>query len=181
MQRKAAKKPSTIASRGRGGITITARSQQAQGHHDDSDSDAPRDVLSEHQRRNGVPRAPDPSYLESRAGGGSGPSVTDTDTKTRNNNNGDPTTLKYYSPMWKAVLNRARFLSRLDIVTDNAFPERHVYLSSKPNEFIAQAIAEFQEDGMPHDELFLREHQRHMGDFVGFLWLLDLYSHLNSI
>ena len=130
VQRKAAKKPSTIASRGRGGSTIAARPRQVQELHDNSDSDLPRDVLSEHHRRNGVPRAPDPGHLGSQAGSRSGPSATDADTnraigaKSRNTNNGDPTTLKYYSPVWKAVLNRARFLSRLDTVTDNAFPER---------------------------------------------------------
>ena len=34
---------------------------------------------------------------------------------------------------------------------------------------------------MPHDELFLRNHQCHMGDLVCSCWLLDLYSHLNPI
>ena len=184
VQRKAAKKPSTIASRGCGGSTITARSRQAQELHDDSDSDVPHDVMTEHHRRNGVPRAPNPDYLVS---GRSGPSTADADTKntvgakTRNVNNGDPTTLKYYSPVWKAVLNRARFLSRLDTVTDNAFPEHHVYLSSKANEFITQAVAELQEDGVPFDESFLRDHLHHMGNFVCFLLLVDFYSHLITI
>ena len=182
VQRKAARKPSTIASRGRGGSTISARSRQAEELGEASDSDVPQDVLSEHHRRNGVPRAPDPDYHASQAGGRSGLSATDADTKnsvgakTCKANNGDPTTLKYYSPVWKTILNRARFLSRLDTISSNAFPERQVYLNSKPHEFIAQAMAELQQDGVPSDELFFRDHQHHMGDFVCFLWLLDFYS-----
>ena len=179
VQRKVAKKPSTIASRGRGGSVITARSRQVEEVHNSSESDVPRDVLSEHQRRNGVPRAPDPGHLALQASGRSGP-VTDTSTrnsigtKARSANNGDPKTLKYYSPVWKTILNRARFLSRLDAVISNAFPERQVFLSSKANEFITQAVAELQEDGVPPDEVFLRDHRHHMGDLVCLLWLPDI-------
>ena len=177
VQRKVAKKPSTLASRGRGGSIITARSRQVEVPHDNSDSDVPRDVLAEHHRRNGVPRAPDPGHLVPPTGGRSGTSAADNTktsvgAKTRDTNNGDPRTLKYYSPVWKTILNRARFLSRLDTIANNAFPERQVYLNSKPAEFLTQAIAELQEDGVPLDESFLRDHQHHMGDFVCFSWLL---------
>ena len=46
VQRKVAKKPSTIASRGRGGSVITAHSRQVEEVHNSSESDVPRDVLS---------------------------------------------------------------------------------------------------------------------------------------
>ena len=179
VQRKGAKKPSTIASRSRDGSVITARSRQVEEVHNSSESDVPRDVLSEHQRRNGVPCAPDPGHLALQASGRSGPV---TDTSTRNSigtkacsaNNGDPKTLKYYSLVWKTILNLARFLLRLDAIISNAFPEHQVFLSSKANEFITQAVAELQEDGVPPDEVFLRDHQHHMGDLVCLLWLPDI-------
>ena len=136
--------PTFTQTRPHGGSTITAYSRQAQGLHANLDSDVPHDVMTKHHCCNSVPCAPDPDYLTLQVAGHSGPFTADTDTKntvgakTCNANNGDPTTLKYYSPVWKAILNCARFLSRLDIVTDNVFPKRHVYLSSKPNEFISQ-------------------------------------------
>ncbi|KIM55471.1 hypothetical protein SCLCIDRAFT_134658 [Scleroderma citrinum Foug A] len=97
-----------------------------------------------------------------------------TDTSTKNSigtkacsaNNGDPKTLKYYSLVWKTILNHTRFLSRLDAVISNAFPEHQVYLSSKANKFITQAVAELQENGMPPDKVFLRDQQHHMGNLV---------------
>ena len=179
VQHKVAKKPSTIASRGHGGSVITACSRQVEEVHNSSELDVPRDVLSEHQHHNGVPRAPDPGYLTLQVSGHLGP-VTDTSTKNsigtkaHSANNGDPKTLKYYSPVWKTILNRARFLSHLDTVISNMFPERQVYLSSKANKFITQAVAELQEDGVPPDEVFLRDHQHHVGNLVCLLWLLDI-------
>ncbi|KAI5990742.1 hypothetical protein EDD15DRAFT_2369460 [Pisolithus albus] len=182
IQRKVAKKCSTIASRGRGGSAVAARSRQVSEPHDNSDSEASHDVLFKHHSRNGVPRAPDPVYLDSLASksqtdGGTGASVAvqnlntnevqhSVKTEPRTSTNNDPTTLKFYDTMWKAILNRAKLLSRLDAVIGNAFPERHVYINQKVYEFITQAIAELKEDGVQPDESFLRKHQHHMSDLL---------------
>jgi hypothetical protein len=71
-------------------------------------------------------------------------------------------------------LNRVKSLSRLDAVIDDAFPERHVYISKRAIEFISQAIAEFEEDNMQPDKSFLKQHQHHMGELVSLHSLLAL-------
>ncbi|KIK19778.1 hypothetical protein PISMIDRAFT_13429 [Pisolithus microcarpus 441] len=179
---KVPKKYLTIASRGHGGSAAAVRSRQVLEPHDDLDLEASHDVLFKHHSRNGVPRAPDPVYLESlasksRTDGGMGAPVAiqnpninkvqhSVKTELRTGTNNDPTTLKFYDTMWKAILNRAKLLSCLDAVIGNAFPERHVYINQKVHEFITQAIAELKEDGVQPNELFLRKHQHHMSDLL---------------
>ena len=75
-------------------------------------------------------------------------------------------TLKYYDLVWKTILIHTKFLSHLDSVINDAFPECQAYLSTKAAEFINQAITELQVDGMPPDKAFLKELQCHMCDFV---------------
>ncbi|KIK18408.1 hypothetical protein PISMIDRAFT_14390 [Pisolithus microcarpus 441] len=150
--------------------------------HDDSDSEASHDVLFKHHSCNGVPCAPDPIYLESLASkswtnGGMGapvavqnPNINEVQhsvkTELRTGTNNDPTTLKFYDTMWKAILNRAKLLSHLDAVIGNAFPEQHIYINQKVHEFITQAIAELKEDGVQPNKSFLRKHQHHMSDLI---------------
>ncbi|KIK14431.1 hypothetical protein PISMIDRAFT_17278 [Pisolithus microcarpus 441] len=184
IQWKVAKKCLTITSRGRGGSAIAAHSWQVSEPHDNSDSEASHDVLFKHHSCNGVPHAPDPVYLESLASksqteGGMGASVAvqnlninevqhSVKTEFHTGTNTDPTTLKFYNTMWKAILNCAKLLSHLDAVIGNAFPERHIYINQKVYEFITQAIAELKEDCVQPNESFLRKHQHHMSDLISF-------------
>ncbi|KIK16504.1 hypothetical protein PISMIDRAFT_15765 [Pisolithus microcarpus 441] len=184
IQWKVPKKYSTITSCGRGGSATAVRSRQVSEPHDDSDSEASHDVLFKHHSHNSVPCAPDPVYLKSLASkswtdGGMGapvaiqnPNINEIQhsvkTKLRTGTNNDPTTLKFYDTMWKAILNHAKLLSHIDAVIGNAFPERHIYINQKVHEFITQAIAELKEDGVQPDESFLRKHQHHMSDLISF-------------
>ncbi|KIK27360.1 hypothetical protein PISMIDRAFT_8195 [Pisolithus microcarpus 441] len=182
IQQKVPKRYSTIASCGHGGSAAAVCSRQVSEPHDDSDSEASHDVLFKHHSHNGVPHAPDPVYLESLAskswtdrGMGApvaiqNPNINEVQhsvkTKLRTGTNNDPMTLKFYDMMWKAILNRAKLLSRLDAVIGNAFPEQHVYINQKVHEFITQAIAELKEDGVQPNKSFLRKHQHHMSDLL---------------
>ena len=182
MQQKVAKKSLTIASYGRGGGAIAARSRQLPVPH--NNPEAPHDVLLDHHRHNGVPHAPDPVYLvsladELQANGGTRPSVAiqdDDDNMIQDSvtaepctgPNKNPKTFKFYDVMWKAILNRAKLLSHLDAVINDAFPERYVYISKRGVEFINQAITELEEDNVQPNKAFLRKHQHHMSDLVGF-------------
>lgn len=182
VQRKVAKKPSTIASRGRGGSSAAGRSRQVPEPRHNSDSDASNDVLLDHHRRNGVPRAPDPTYLASlgnktRTDRGTGRSSANQDADdigvqsilsaaSRSGGSKDPTTLKFYDAVWRAVLARAKTLSRFDAIINNTFPERQAYVSKRAVEFITQTVAEFQQDGVQPDDSIRKNHQHHMNDLV---------------
>lgn len=187
VQRKVAKKPSTIASRGRGGGVVASRSRRVPEIHDDSDSEAQHDVLIDHHLRNGAPRAPDPAYLASLGNKSKSHSSTGLSVATlsadaveghnyvvpssRAGGKNDPTTLKFYDATWRAILSRAKLLSRFDTVAKNAFPERQAYLSKGAIEFITQAKAELEEDGAQPDESIRRNYQSQMSDLVCFKYL----------
>ncbi|KAI5989729.1 hypothetical protein EDD15DRAFT_2370455 [Pisolithus albus] len=181
VQRKAAKNSSTIASRGRGGGAISTSSRQVLEAHDGMDPEAPCDVLLDHHRHNGMPCAPTSTYLaslatKSKTDSTVGPpaAAADADDEIENpataepctGSSNDPMTLKFYDPVWRTVLSRAKVLSRFDAVITNAFPEWQLYISKKALEFITQAIAELEEDGVQPDESFLRKHQYHMSDLL---------------
>ncbi|KAN0073705.1 hypothetical protein V8E55_011959 [Tylopilus felleus] len=158
MERKVAKKPSMITSCGR----------SASEPHDNSDPEAPNDVLLDHHRCNGAPRAPDPVYPASiadkaQANCGAGPStaVQGADSKDaqdsligkpRGGGSDDPTTLKFY---------------------DTALGKGAI-------EFITQAIAELEEDGVHLDESIQRKHQYHMCDFLFEDLVLELYNSITE-
>jgi hypothetical protein len=169
VQREVAKKPSTITSHDCGGGSIATRSWQAPEPHDNPE--APRDVLLDHHHCNGVLRTPDPGHLapltnKSQTDGDMGPSVTvqaaggiqdSVMAKAHTGANNDPTILKFYDAVWKAVLNCAKSLAHLDAVIDDTFPEQHVYISKRAIKFISQAIAEFEEDNVQPDKSFLKK------------------------
>ncbi|KIK74934.1 hypothetical protein PAXRUDRAFT_174294, partial [Paxillus rubicundulus Ve08.2h10] len=189
IQLKLARKPSTIASCGNGGSMSAAHSWMACSplisatQADVSDTDVPQDVLRDHHCWNGTLCTPDSTYLASLSmksktesghhiTGGSwsavqGDGKDDKGSKPVTGHGNDIlTTIRFYNPVWKVILNCTKTLSFLEAVLNNAFPERTTFHHKKAPEFINQAIAEFKQDGVMPDESILKKHQSLMADIV---------------
>lgn len=127
------------------------------------------DLLREHQKKNGAPKPPNPvSLAQSRKDAATDEAEghrVDDDAMVVDDENGDgegetelhavyrpATQMKFYSTSpWHYILDRARQHSRLAASVDG-FPDRLAMLSEYADEYLEQAMSEYEDRGVKFDE-----------------------------
>lgn len=153
------------------------------------------DVLHRHQKRNGRPRSPDVDHLHRLHERGDGnvdgdneeqDECDDDQDEDDEDENGEqpvrssrrrsdgptPTQIKYYPPIYRSLLEKAKKQSRLEAL-DNPFPDRETFLNEDAPEILAQLHETYAQEGRGVEEHYWKKHSHAMAILVYFYFLFD--------